>query len=224
MPILNRQRTIRRSDTDAGVSLRKPRRWYSDDGEGDDSQNSDGADAPPTDDKRGLEDMTAEELVLEVRKTRSEAKGYRLDKRELEQKVSDIESKLTKAEQSRKAQLERDQNFEALSREQEQELEELRIKAKKADRLEQSVKESNEMRVAKIPEHMRSLVPELSPEGTSKWLDTNESKLTAPPIPDLDGGAGGRGKGGGKKPGLSSEEKIMAAKVGMTEEEYSARK
>lgn len=222
-----RKRTIRRSDADAGASLRKPRWWYSDDGDGDDS--------PPENDNKswkvGKDEIDLDsfesldpELKQHILALRGEAKGHRLDKRDLRQEVSELKGKMTTLEESRKTYLERQGNFEELSREQEQELAELRLKAEKADRLEQSVKESNEKRIAKIPENMRSLVPEASPESTSAWLDTNETKLTAPPIPDLDGGAGGRGKGGRSTAKLSADEKKMAAAVGMTEDEYAARK
>ena len=167
-----------------------------------------------------------ENVKSHIRGLRSEAKGHRLDKRDLEQQLTETTAKLSTAEESRKSQLERQGDYETLSRQQEQELAELRIKAEKADRLEKSIIERNTERVKKLPEHMRVLFPaSLSPEDQSTWLDEAIPKLTAPPIPDFDGGAGGQGRrGSGSAVKLTSDEKKVAAAMGITEEQYAAGK
>jgi hypothetical protein len=225
MPSFKRWKTIRRSDAEPGVNLCKRRRWYSGDDAGDDPQEQDGPGAQTGDDF-DLETLP-EPVRLHILKLRSEAKGYRLDKRKLKEEIAAIEEKMLSREEARKAELERKGEFEALSRKQELELAELRVKAERADRLEQATIARNEEMLKKLPEHMRDLFPEgLSPEAQSAWLDTAVPKLTAPTIPDLDGGAGGqgRGAGGGSGTKLTPDEKKMAAAMGMTEEEYVAKK
>ncbi len=219
MPRFNRARTVRRNNAEAIVDLRKRRIWYSDDS-GDDPPNKTGQDAPPDEfDFDGLPDNVKQH----IRGLRSEAKGHRLDKRDLEQKLADTEGKMTDLETSRKTELEREGNYEQLNRQQEQELVGLRLKAEKAERLEKSVIARNEVMLKKLPEHMQDLYPaDLSPEQQSEWLDKAVPKLTAQPIPNLDGGAGGQGRSGGSTVKLSSEEKILAARMRMTDDEYKA--
>ena len=183
------------------------------------------ADASQDDIKRSLEDLSVDELVLEVRKTRSEAKGYRLDKRDLENRLTETEGKMTRLEKTQKDRLEKQGDYESLNRQQEIELDELRIKGEKADRLEQSVIARNQRQLEKLPENMRDLYPaDMSPEAQSDWLDKAVPKLTAARIPDLDGGAGGHGSGGTRTPKLTKAEKEQAVKAGMTSDEWIAGK
>lgn len=224
MPSYSRVKTIRRRNAEAGVSLFKRRTWCSDDEKGDDSppKGKAGDDSPPGDDDNFDFEALPENVRKHIRGLRSEAKGYRLDKRDLEQKLGTAESKMTSLEQARKIELERRDDFETLSRELEAELIELRLKAEKAERLEKAVIARNEKLAARIPEHLRELYPSnLSPEEQSEWLDKALPKLTAPPIPDLDGGAGGQGRSRSSVK-LTADEKKIAAASGMTEEEWIA--
>jgi hypothetical protein len=53
---------------------------------------------------------------------------------------------------------------------------------------------ANERRIAAIPEHMRSLVPEYDdPLKLAAWLDANAAVFSRPTPPPLDGRAGGNG-------------------------------
>jgi len=53
---------------------------------------------------------------------------------------------------------------------------------------------ANERRIAAIPEHMRSLVPEYDdPLKLAAWLDANAVVFSRPAPPPLDGRAGGNG-------------------------------
>ena len=182
-------------------------------------------DTSQDDKKRKLEDLSVDELVLEVRKGWSEAKGYRLEGSDLRRKLTESEGKMTRLEKTQKDRMEKQGDYESLNRQQETELEELRIKGEKADRLEKSVIARNQRQLEKLPENMRDLFPsDMSPENQSDWLDKAVPKLTAARIPDLDGGAGGHGSGGTRTPKLNSYEKDAAAKAGMTEDEWSAAK
>lgn len=225
MPSFYRVRTIRRENAEAGVSLLKRRRWF-DDGDGDDPLDTKtGADAPTGEDGSFDFEALPENVQQHIKGLRSEAKGHRLDKRDLEQKLDAVDKKMSALETARKTELERKDDFETLSREQETELVELRIKAEKAERLEEAVIARNATLVAKLPEHMRDLYPsELSPEDQSAWLDKAVPKLTATPPPNLDGGAGGQGRGGQSNVKLTSDEKKIAASMRMTDEEYIAAK
>lgn len=103
------------------------------------------------------------------------------------------------------------------------ELEELKPIKERYEAVQQAVTKSNEARIASIPENMRALVPaDYSPDKLSQWLDANLSLLTVRPAPNLDGGVTG---GGGKSPiRLSAEEKQMAARLNLSEDEYAKYK
>jgi len=69
---------------------------------------------------------------------------------------------------------------------------------------------ANERRIAAIPEHMRSLVPEYDdPLKLAAWLDANAVVFSRPAPPPLDGRAGGNGT-----PATATEEEVR---------EYAAR-
>lgn len=189
------------------------------------NKENDGADAPATsDDKNRLEDMTAEELVLEVRKTRGEAKGHRLDKRDLQAKLDDTNSQMSALAQSRKTELERKDDFEELNRLQDIELADLRTKAEEGQRYRESVEADNARTISKLPVHLKELAEDLatdlSPDKMQTWLGKHGDKLTAPTPPNLDGGAGGQGRSGGNAAKMSSDEEKMAAANNMTREEW----
>lgn len=223
MPRYNyrRVRTTRRSDARAGVSLLKRRKWCSDDDSGDDPQNKDGDDPQKDDDSFDF-DALPDNVQQYIHGLRQESGKYRLGKKEMALKLAETENKMSNLEEARKVELEREGNFQELNRTQELELTDLRIKAEKAERLEKVMIANNETELAKIPEHLRELYPDGTPEQQSTWLRKAVSKLTAPLIPDLDGGAGGQSRGQRTTVKLSNEEKAIAANMRMTEEEYQA--
>jgi len=103
------------------------------------------------------------------------------------------------------------------------ELSKLQPYQERAETLEGIIRKSNETRIARIREELRGLVPtEYAPEKLSSWLDTNWERLTTKPAPDLDAGAGG--SGGTTPVRLTEEERQMAARFGMTPEQYAITK
>lgn len=227
MPRYKRVRTNRRHNAEAGVNLRLRRRWFDGDDDGDDPQGKipDGDNSSSGHDKTALEDMTAEELILIVRQTRGEAKKSRIKRRNLEKELNDTKGQMSTVEKLRKQELEAEGNWKKLSDEQAIELARLGEIEAKAERLEASVIARNAKLVEKLPENMRDLYPsELSPEDQSAWLDKAVPKLKAMPPPNLDGGAGGQGRGGQSNVKLTSDEKNLAAAMRMTDEQYIAAK
>lgn len=96
-----------------------------------------------------------------------------------------------------------------------------------AEQLEADIKAENELRLARIPEEKKNLIPDgMSPAALSKYLTKNEALLFGevqkPQAPRLDGGAGNTGGKGGVK--LSDEEIILARSFGMSAEDYAAMK
>ena len=189
-----------------------------------DKDTPEGQDAPENNDDSFDFDSLPENVKTHIRALRGEAKGYRLDKRDLEQQLTDTNSKLSSTEESRKKELERRGDYESISRQQEQELAELKIKAGEGERYREAVEATNAQRIEQLPEHLRDLVPDVSPDAKAAWLDTALPKLTVAPIPDINAGAGGSGGSGKTTAKLSSDEKKIAAASGMTDEEWLVAK
>ncbi len=94
-------------------------------------------------------------------------------------------------------------------------------RAERADQLEGYVSESVAKRVAALPDALRTLVPAYDdPLKTLAWLETNAPILSAPRVPSLDAGA--RGESAGAR--ISAGEREMAAKLGVTPEQYASAK
>lgn len=202
-----RQRTIRISDSLAGISLRQVRKWYSDDGGGSDDDtppDGTGADAPPPPPEEGEEvrqlNARIEELEDQKRKLTGEAARER---------------------KAKKRALEDTGNWESLAKE--SDVENLRLQTEvdslkpykeRVDALIAETEARNERRIAQIPEINQSLVPDFAtPEQTSAFLDTNWNLLTASTAPNIDAGAGG---GGGKKTpskSIASDKDQLAAEI-----------
>ncbi len=102
------------------------------------------------------------------------------------------DTELTAFRKQQEKQLREQGDYKTLSEQLATENAELPALRDEAQRYRESVEASNEQRVERLPEHMRGVVPsEYSPDQLSRWLDSNLAKLTAPPIPNLDAGAGG---------------------------------
>ena len=131
-------------------------------------------------------------------------------------KLNEMAERLEALEKQRQAGL----SLEEKLRETESQINSLRQFEDRAKGLEAIIRDSNAQRIAAIPEGMRSLVPvdAMSPEQVAAWLDRNAAVLSKPIAPDLDGGAGG--VGGGKTVQLSENEKLIARRVGMSDEDY----
>jgi multidrug efflux pump subunit AcrA (membrane-fusion protein) len=95
--------------------------------------------------------------------------------------------------------------------------ESVKAKADAADALQERLdaitaqaQAANERRIAAIPDHMRSLVPEYDdPLKLAAWLDANAAVFSRPAPPPLDGRAGGNGT-----PAIVTEDEVN---------EYAAR-
>lgn len=88
----------------------------------------------------------------------------------------------------------------------------------RATELEAIIKAQNEARVKQIPEELRSAVPDYAPERLSSWLDANFAKLVRPVAPNLDAGAGVGGVHGTQ---LTDDQRAIARRMGMTDEQYA---
>lgn len=121
----------------------------------------------------------------------------------------------SKAEEDR---LKKMGEWQTLAQQKEQENEELRAQAARAELLTKSLKESNDKRVATIPERFRGLVPsDYEPLTLSKWLDANIAVLSTPAAPNLNPG-GGNGERNVKA--LTPEQAETARKLGVSEADY----
>lgn len=99
----------------------------------------------------------------------------------------------------------------------------LEAKAQRAEALEKAITDANKARIDRVPESMRTLIPvDYPPDRLQVWLDANWERLSINPAPDLDAGAGGGS--GGKHVTLTDDERQLARKMGLTEEQYIASK
>lgn len=107
-----------------------------------------------------------------------------------------LQQQQTDATQREQERLKEEGKWKELAETRGNELAKLQPYQERAQALERAIVEENKARIAQVPESERSLIPEgLSPEGLQSWLNKNWQRLTVPPAPDLDGGAGG-GAGG----------------------------
>jgi multidrug efflux pump subunit AcrA (membrane-fusion protein) len=128
--------------------------------------------------------LSPEQLRAELEAARKEAASYRTKLRQTEKQATDAEAKRL-AEQG---------EYRTL-------YESVKAKADAADALQERLdaitaqaQAANERRIAAIPDHMRSLVPEYDdPLKLAAWLDANAAVFSRPTPPPLDGRAGGNG-------------------------------
>ena len=150
-----------------------------------------------------------------VQEIRQEAASYRTKLREFEEKQK-AESDKRLAEQN---------EWKTLADQRAQEVESLRPYQEKYTAMLEALKAANEKRVGQVPETMRSLIPPIEDPATlNQWLDTNWMLLTGKaPVPSLNGGAGST-QARTSSPALTDAELSMAAKMGISAEDYAAAK
>jgi multidrug efflux pump subunit AcrA (membrane-fusion protein) len=144
--------------------------------------------------------LSPEQLRAELEAARKEAASYRTKLRQTEKQATDAEAKRL-AEQG---------EYRTL-------YESVKAKADAADALQERLdaitaqaQAANERRIAAIPDHMRSLVPEYDDAlKLAAWLDANAAVFSRPTPPPLDGRAGGNGT-----PAIVTEDEVN---------EYAAR-
>lgn len=127
-------------------------------------------------------------------------------------------------DKQRQTELAEQQRFKELAAELQAKLDAVTPTAQRAAELEESLKATVAKRVERLPEGVRTLVPEYAdPRQTLAWLDTNEALLTRPVAPALDAGVAGD-TGATKPVNLTDLELLIAKKAGMTPEQYAKRK
>ena len=216
-----RARTTRRSGAEAGVSLRKRRIWFDDQSDQDggqdapegnnqqDNQQFDVAGLPPA------AQAYIQGLTTQVAALNQESAGRRLA-------LKEAQDTLTALKTAQQAQMEQDGNFKSLYEQAQADIAALTPHKERSEQLEQTIRASNEADVERIPDDMKGLVPtELSAIKLRAWLDGNIQLLTKKPAPDTDAGAG---SGQGTTTSLTDEEKMFAAKAGMTAKDFAAGK
>jgi multidrug efflux pump subunit AcrA (membrane-fusion protein) len=128
--------------------------------------------------------LSPEQLRAELDAARKEAASYRTKLRQTEKQATDAEAKRL-AEQGEYRTLYESVKAKADERDALQE---------RLDAITAQAQAANERRIAAIPDHMRSLVPEYDdPLKLAAWLDANAAVFSRPTPPPLDGRAGGNG-------------------------------
>ena len=148
------------------------------------AQAADGQQMEPEQTNSEHAQLSPEQLRAELDAARKEAAKYRTQLRTTEKQATEAEAKRL-AEQG---------EYKSL-------YESVKAKADAADALQERLdaitaqaQAANERRIAAIPEHMRSLVPEYDdPLKVAAWLDANAAVFSRPTPPPLDGRAGGNG-------------------------------
>lgn len=153
-------------------------------------------------------------LQTQLNDVNSESKARRL-------KIYEMEKRLRAIEQGNQQQLAEQGNYKAIADQHAAKIAELEPYKTRAESLEILFRESNDRRVKALPEDKRGLVPlDYPPEKLSTWLDMNFEHLIKKPAPSTDAGAGGSGSGQTKVE-LTPEQKVMAKRFNMTDEQYA---
>jgi hypothetical protein len=204
-----RIRTTRRADAAAGINLAQIRRWYA---EGDEDGDDPGATGNDEFDLNSLPPAVRKE----IQKLKNEARGYR----------KDLEKFQSEAARQAQERLQEEGRWKELAETRAADVAKLQPYQQRAETLETIIADGNKRRIERVPEDMRSLIPvDYPPERLQAWLDSNWDRLLAKPAPNLDAGVGGSGGGTrAAKVELTSDEKAMARRAGMTEAQYAETK
>lgn len=149
--------------------------------------------------------------------------------KEVNDKMRALEAQLAALQNEQQKQREKElaeqQRWQELAQTLQTKLEEVEKQAQRAADLEASLRATVAARVERLPESVRTLVPEYpDPRLTLEWLNRNEALLLKPSAPSVD--AGVAGDAGAAKPTvkLTELELLIARKAGMTPEQYARRK
>lgn len=111
---------------------------------------------------------------------------------EMKRTSTSLAQRLSDIEQAAKKRLEEEGNWAELARQRAAELDALKPYQERAKALEDVIRESNESRIARVPENMRPMIPtDYPPEKLQGWLNANERLLMQKPAPNFDAGVGG---------------------------------
>ncbi len=155
-------------------------------------------------------------LTVKIAELKNESAGRRRKGNELTEQLAALQNAQNK-------QLEESGNFKELASRRAAEIAAMQPFKDMAERLEKSIRASNEAVIETIPEDRRSLIPaEYSPEQLQAYLVANKDTLRKAPAPNIDAGAsGGTGSASVK---LTAEELKIAAATGITPEDYAKNK
>ena len=150
-----------------------------------------------------------------VQQLRQEAASYRT-------KLKEFEESQRKAEEER---LTQQQEWQKLAEQRAAEIEALKPYQERYTAVVEAIKAGNEKKLEAIPDNMKSLIPPIEDPATlGQWLDANWQILTGkPPVPSLNGGAG-QAPPRTSSVSLTDAELQMAAKMGISAEDYAAAK
>jgi hypothetical protein len=193
-----------------GLSVRARRSWFDGDGQNPPPADRGGQGAAGGGQPAGLEALAPTELIAMIRELREENAARRVA---LKQQAD--------AQASRDAAALVEQGkYKELYENAVKERDALKPHEERAQALEAKIRATNEARIKRIPEAMRSVIPaDYTPDKLSEWLDANEALLTKPSSSPLDGGKGG--DGGGQPPvKLEGLDRELAAAAGLTDADY----
>lgn len=135
--------------------------------------------------------------------------------------IGTLNERITAIEAANRKKLEEQGNFSELRTQLQAEIEALKPTAERAAALERIIRESNEARVKNVPEQYRGMIPaDYAPEKLQAWLNANEALLSKQPAPSFDAGAGAGGAPAASS--LTPEQKAMAKRFGLKEEDVQA--
>jgi len=119
---------------------------------------------------------------------------------------------------SQEATLAEQQKWQELAEQRQQKISELEPVKAQVDGYKQAVEATVARLVESLPEPMRDLVPDLDPVKKLDWLNKALPQLTKPKAPNLDAGV----RGDDVHPvTMTDEERAVARKAGMSDEEYA---
>jgi hypothetical protein len=194
-----------------GISLRKRRTWWADDDDSDDDGGS------GSDSKYNPKDMAEAKKIIASLTKRVDERDATIS--ELKSGQESLETRIQAMESAARQRSEESGDYKKLYEEQLAEVERLKPIAERGKGAIETIRGSNDARIANIPETMRTAVPtDYPPEKLQTWLNANESWLTREPAPNYDGGTGGTGDDNAK-PKLSPEDREAMALMGLSEED-----
>ena len=209
MPTFVIKQASRRASAEGLISLVKRRAWFAEDPSGQDAQND-----PPdggSEQQGRIEDL-APWAQTYVRSLRNEAAANR-------KALTNAENAARQREQQSLAE---QGNYKTLAEQRALEVAGLTPYKDRVDALETLIRAGNEARIKQVPEALRTMIPaKYAPEELSAWLDANMLNLQPRQAPNLDAGAGGGGKAAVP---LTDAERTVAARMGLTPEQYAKHK
>jgi len=163
---------------------------------------------------------------------KTEPQEHMIPKSRLDEEITkrkDLEGRLAalekSARESEEQRMKDQEQWKELADKRQQEIEAIKPKAAIADEQEHTLQAYLNAQIEELPEDMHSLIPEqLTTMQKLQWLAANKAKLLKPIGPDI--GAGMKGAGGSGKSAvqLTPDEKAIAQRFGMSDEEYAKHK